>query len=377
MGRPGARLTDAVPGPPPAVARTRLAVRRGLSSLAGEADPPGRGLTVLVAVSGGPDSLALAAATAFEAPRAGVRAGAVVVDHGLQPASDAVARAAADQCRALRLDPVEVVRVEVADGSGDGPEMAARTARHAALEEARVRLGADRVLLGHTRDDQAEQVLLGLLRGSGARSLAGMPEASPTLLRPFLDVTREETESACAAAGLAPWRDPHNEDPRFARVRARAVLAQLSEALGPQLGANLARTARLLRDDDDALTAWADRELAAARPAATGHVPDGDAALEIDGLVRLPRAVRTRALRRWLLDAGADGAALGSRHLAEVDRLVADWRGQGPVDVPALSVRRIGPTLAAHPHGRVEWARPKPRPADAADDVAGADADQE
>jgi tRNA(Ile)-lysidine synthase len=229
----------------PAVARTREAVRATLAELP-------QGTTVLVACSGGTDSLALAAATAFEAPKLGLRAGAVVVDHGLQPDSAHVAETAAEQCRTLGLDPVQVRVVEV--GTDGGPEGAARTARYDALRDAADELSADVVLLAHTRDDQAETVLLGLGRGSGARSLAGMAPAVGRLRRPFLEVPRATTAAACIASGLRPWHDPHNDDPQYTRVRVRhEVLPVLEEALGPGVVEALARTAGLLRADADAL----------------------------------------------------------------------------------------------------------------------------
>lgn len=294
---------------------------------------------VLAAVSGGVDSLALAAALAFVGQREGVRAGAVVVDHRLQDGSREVADRAAGVCRDLGLNPVAIVTVEVNE-RGDGPESAARRARYEALEECRLREGASHVLLAHTRDDQAEQVLLGLLRGSGARSLSGMAPVAASLVRPFLDVTRAETESACATAGLTPWRDPHNDDERFARVRTRHVLADLNARLGGGVSDNLARTARLLRDDDAALESW------------TRQVTD---AADVATLVALPRAVRTRVLRLLLLDAGADASAMGFRHLDEVDRLVTAWHGQGPVDVPGgVQVERREGCLAIGPRRRVE-----------------------
>ncbi len=187
-------------GPAPAVAAVRVAVRRALVDVPQDA-------TVLVACSGGADSLALAAGLAWEA-RSRQRAGAVVVDHGLQAGSSSVAAAAADACRGLGLAPVHVVRVDV--GTSGGPEGAARTARYDALTEVAGQEGAVAVLLGHTLDDQAETVLLALARGSGERALAGMRPVRGLWRRPLLGVRRTTTEDACAALGLAPWHDPTN-----------------------------------------------------------------------------------------------------------------------------------------------------------------------
>ena len=227
----------------PVVATVRNAVRGSLAGLAS-------GDLVLAACSGGPDSLALASALAFVAPRAGLRAGAVTVDHGLQEGSSDRAAQVAAVLRGLGLDPVRAVTVTV-DGNG-GPEAAARTARYAALEKAAADLGAAAVLLGHTLDDQAETVLLGLARGSGARSLAGMAPRRGIFLRPLLGVRRQATAGACAAVGLVPWADPHNADRRFARVRVRLdALPALEAALGPGVAEALARTADQLRDDAD------------------------------------------------------------------------------------------------------------------------------
>jgi tRNA(Ile)-lysidine synthase len=306
----------------PAIAATRRAVAATLDGLA-----PGD--LVLVAVSGGADSLALAAASAHAASRRGVVAAAVTVDHRLQDGSGEQAERAAGQCRALGLDPVEVVAVTV--GSGGGPEAAARAARYAALDAAAERLGAALVLLGHTLDDQAETVLLGLARGSGARSLAAMASESGRYRRPFLALRRETTRAACAALGLDAWEDPHNADPGLARSRVRAqALPALERALGPGVAEALARSARLLRDDADALDAWA--ATAMAEGAATeGLVADRLAAHR---LAALPRAVRTRVIRLAAIDAGAPAGALTAGHVDELDRLLVDWHGQGPVSLP-------------------------------------------
>ncbi|MFG3300616.1 tRNA lysidine(34) synthetase TilS [Micromonospora chersina] len=314
----------------PPVAAVRLAVRRALTGL------PGAG-PVLVACSGGADSLALAAATAFVAPRLDRRAGLVTVDHGLQPGSAERAERVARWATESGLDPVEVVPVTVAGRPG-GPEAAAREARYAALVAAARRHGAAGVLLGHTRDDQAETVLLALARGAGPRGLSGMPARRELdgvpLLRPLLDVPRDDTREACAALGLTPWADPHNVDPAYARSRVRAdLLPALVEALGPGVVGNLARTARLLAADTAALDELARAALAEVRAAGGG--------LSVDGLAALPAAVRTRVLHAWARELGAPPAALSHGHVAALDALVTDWHGQGPAHLPGgLPVRR-------------------------------------
>src|SRR5258708_14639344 len=240
-------------GPHPAVAQVRLGVRRCLTVAGLE---PGD--LVLVACSGGADSLALAAALAFEEPRLGLPGGGVTVDHGLQPGSAEQARGVAKVLAALGLDPVQSLSVAVArPGAGypgragyRGPEAAARAARYQALDRAAAATGAAAILLGHTRDDQAETVLLGLARGSGARSLAGMAERSGRYLRPLLGISRAQTRAACAALNLEPWDDPQNADPGYARARVRHRLPPaLERALGPVVTEALARSPRQLRLD--------------------------------------------------------------------------------------------------------------------------------
>lgn len=329
--------------PHPAVAAVRYAVRTSLAGLAAPSGAPD-GL-VLVACSGGADSLALAEAVAFESRHTGRPCGAVVVDHGLQDGSAAVAEGAARACRSLGLDPVVVVPVEVS-GSGHGLEAAAREARYAALAAAAAGLGAVAVLLGHTRDDQAEQVLLGLARGSGARSLAGMPAVRGIFRRPLLDIGRADTRAACAAEGLEVWDDPMNEDRSFARVRARAAVADLERGLGPGMAEALARTARRLRDDADLL----DELATAARADLAGAGP-----FDVAALAAIPSALRTRVWRRLLVEAGAPPGRLASRHTEAVDRLLTHWRGQGPLHLPGdLRVGRVGAEVHIGRAGPVE-----------------------
>jgi tRNA(Ile)-lysidine synthase len=292
---------------------------------------------VLVALSGGADSLALAAATAFEAPRAGIRAGAIIVDHGLQQGSDAVAVRAAEQARALGLDPVLVSRVEV--GSEGGPEAAARDARYGAILAAVTDTGARSALLAHTLDDQAETVLLGLARGSGPGSLMGMEADAGLLRRPLLGIRRTETRQACLDEGLEPWDDPHNLDPAYARVRVRErVLPVLEAELGPGVAEALARTAALLREDGEAFTQQV-MEIVEdiCEPAEAGI------SVSVPALAANPAALRQRIIR--FVVSSEFGVSLSWAQTLEVARLVTDWHGQGAIDLPGLTARREGRLL--------------------------------
>jgi tRNA(Ile)-lysidine synthase len=298
----------------PAVADVRNAVRASVADLA-------RGSLVLAACSGGADSLALAAALAFIAPRAGLRAGGVTVDHGLQAGSAERAASVAAALAGMGLDPVRAVAVTV--GGAGGPEAAARTARYEALEKVAADAGAAAVLLGHTLDDQAETVLLGLARGAGPRSLAGMPPRRGVFRRPLLQTRRPVTAAACAALGLDPWQDPHNRDRRFARVRVREdALPALEAALGPGVTEALARTATHLRADAEVL-----ENIAAERSGSCAE-------LTAHSLERMPDAIRGRVLRSAAIDAGCPAGALSALHVRRLDELVTNWHGQRWVDLP-------------------------------------------
>jgi len=314
----------------PAVADVRRAVRASFAGLA-------TGDLVLVALSGGADSLALAAATAFEAPRAGLTAGAVVVDHGLQPGSAEVAEAAAAQASALGLAPVVVRRVDV--GGEGGPEAAAREARYAALTAVAAETGAVAVLLGHTLDDQAETVLLGLARGSGPTSLQGMDAVSGRWRRPLLAVRREATRASCADLGLEPWDDPHNDDPAYARVRVRTtVLPVLERELGPGVAEALVRTAAQLREDSEALDHFAEEQAEEVADHAEAGI-----SLDVRSLAANPAALRQRLIR--LAVESEFALTLSRAQTLEVARLVTDWHGQGAVSLPGVTVVRTGGAL--------------------------------
>jgi len=288
---------------------------------------------LVVACSGGADSLALAAAVRVVAADRPVSV--ATVDHGLQPGSAAVAQAVEMAARGLGYSRVDVLPV-VVHGPG-GTEAAARDARFAALAALAASIGPDTaVLLAHTADDQAETVLMGLARGSGPRSIAGMRPWRTPWGRPLLGVRRADTETACAAAGLTPWQDPHNANPSFTRVRLRReVLPLLEQVLGGGVAPALARTAELMADDLAALDELADRALGSAAP------PDAGEALDCAELARWPAAIRRRALRSWVARR-AGVTELTSRHLARLDDLVTAGRTGAAVRLPGGSdvVRR-------------------------------------
>lgn len=298
-------------GPSPAVAAVRVAVRRWLAAH----NPEGRELTV--AVSGGADSLALCSAALFEA-RDGFAVHGVTVDHGLQPGSAEHARDVRDWMLARGCASAQVVPVQV--GSRGGLEAAAREVRYAAL--LRVRRGD--VLLGHTLDDQAESVLLGLGRGSGRRSLQGMTAYATPWGRPLLDIRRATTERYCAELALPVWDDPHNSDSRFTRVRLRReALPLLEDILGGGVAEALARTAGQLRAADPSTDVGALLALVGVEQ------PDAKA------LATFSEPTRRAVLKHWLdLRLHAVTAAV---HVAAVDALVADYHGQGPVYLPGGS----------------------------------------
>jgi len=236
----------------------------------------------------------------------------------------------------MGIEKTHVVKVDVE--ITDGLEASARRARYAALDACAEKTGAVFVFLGHTRDDQSESVLLGLTRGSGARSLSAMAARNGRYIRPLLSITREETLGACAEAQLDPWDDPHNADKTFTRVRVRHdVIPHLEKNLGPGISAALARTASLLRDDADALDQLAEEEFVSHQPLS----------LDISRLEKLPKAIRTRVLRMAIYAAGAPSGSISADHIAPIEALITDWSGQGPSDLPGgVRVSRISGRLS-------------------------------
>jgi tRNA(Ile)-lysidine synthase len=290
---------------------------------------------VLVAVSGGADSLALAHALSVEAKLLAINVVGVTVDHQLQKESAAQAQKTVDQLASMDLKcVVKKVNVDIQNGL----EASARSARYKALNEIAINENAVAVFLGHTQDDQAETVLLGLARGSGTRSLSGMAAHSGIYVRPLLELTRETTENYCKESDLSFWKDPHNEDSQFARVRVRTqAIPVLEKTIGPGISEALARSSHLLRDDADALDHWAQRE------AMKLDLAD----LECAHLEALPKAIRTRVLRIAIYAQGAPSGSVNAEHVSVVEALISAWNGQGASNLPGgVKVERISGRLS-------------------------------
>ncbi|MFM1937648.1 MAG: hypothetical protein RLZZ320_506 [Actinomycetota bacterium] len=307
----------------------RLAVRRELEDLTA-------GDTVIVAASGGADSLALAAALLPECKTLALRAIALIVDHDLQKNSADVAHEAKKELVKIGYENIEIrkIKVEVTDGL----EASARRARYAAINDVAKLHNAAAIFLGHTKDDQAETVLLGLSRGSGTRSLSGMAQRIDKYRRPMLSISRQQTEAACEELGLKFWRDPHNQSMEYTRVRVREnILPLMEKEIGPGVTDALVRSAKLLRDDADALDQWSDEIFDELDPIS----------LDVTTLESLPRAIRTRVLRKAIYLAGAPSGSLTAEHIEPIESLVTAWKGQGPVALPGgVTIERISGRLS-------------------------------
>jgi tRNA(Ile)-lysidine synthase len=294
---------------------------------------------VLVAVSGGADSLALAYALSIEAQKLAICVIGVTVDHQLQNTSSEQAQKVVKQLSEFGVKcHVKKVTVDIKEGL----EASARKVRYEAINEVVKQENAVAVFLGHTKDDQAETVLLGLARGSGTRSLSGMAHHNGKYVRPLLEITRIQNEDFCKEVGLDYWNDPHNQDSQFARVRVRnEALPILEKTIGPGISGALARSAHLLRDDADALDHWAKREEI--------HLDLED--LDCLHLETLPRAIRTRILRTAIYAAGAPSGSVSADHISAVEALITAWSGQSALNLPGgVKVERISGRLSLSQH---------------------------
>ena len=294
---------------------------------------------VLVAVSGGADSLALAYGLSVEAEKLAICVIGVTVDHQLQNTSSEQAQKVVKQLSEFGVKcHVKKVTVDIKEGL----EASARKVRYEAINEVVKQENAVAVFLGHTKDDQAETVLLGLARGSGTRSLSGMAHHNGKYVRPLLEITRIQNEDFCKEVGLDYWNDPHNQDSQFARVRVRnEALPILEKTIGPGISDALARSAHLLRDDADALDHWAKREEI--------HLDLED--LDCLHLETLPRAIRTRILRTAIYAAGAPSGSVSADHISAVEALITAWSGQSALNLPGgVKVERISGRLSLSQH---------------------------
>ena len=321
----------------PAQGLIRLAVRNCLTSNT----KPGQKL--LLAVSGGADSLALAAACEFEAKKLGLKIAAAVIDHSLQNNSDKVAAQTAKTLAALGFE--EVVVKKIAVGKAGGPEAAARTARYTALETIRQKTKSHFMVLGHTASDQAETVLLGLVRGSGSKSLSGMSEKTGVLLRPLLGIERATTEAFCKDSGIKYWSDPQNKDEKFLRVMIRKhVLPFLEKQLGGSVATSLVRTSDQLREDNTYLESQADKSFKK-----YAKVSGSGISFDAKAIEKLPAAILNRVIKKALDGFGSESSRT---HVLAVSDLVLSWHGQKPLALPGVRVVRKGNTISFEPNRR-------------------------
>ncbi len=297
---------------------------------------------VLVGTSGGADSLALAAALFTESESLALNVIAVIVDHGLQENSELVTHSAKETLEKIGYKKIEIIKVIV--DVKDGIEASARRVRYEAFDKIAIKYQVKKFFLGHTKNDQAESVLLGLARGSGTRSLSGMADVQGIYHRPLLSITREMTEGACKELGISFWDDPHNHDWQFLRVRVREkVLPELESDIGPGISDALVRSAKLLRDDADALDQLAMDFFTRIDPYS----------LLVADLEKLPRAIRTRILRLAIYSAGSPQGSLTADHIEPIEALITDWKGQKALSLPGgVKIERISGRLSLSTLGK-------------------------
>ena len=310
------------------------AIRNAVREVLATNTKPGQ--KVLIAVSGGADSLALASATLFESKKLQLQVATATIDHGLQKNSSKVTEQTLEKLHQIGL--VEAWSKKVKVGTKGGPEAAARDARYKALESIRVESNSDFIILGHTANDQAETVLLGLTRGSGSKSLSGMSVKTGKLLRPLLSIERSTTVQFCKDESISPWQDPQNKDLKFLRVRIRkVVLPFLEKQLGSGIFNNLIRTSSQLQEDDKYLSEMANKAFKKIAKTTSQTVTLGQPELS-----KLPEAIRNRVIKAAIDYFGMESSRT---HVLAVADLVLNWHGQKPLALPGVRVERKGKTI--------------------------------
>ena len=319
------------------------------------------GQVVLVALSGGADSTALLHALAQLRAKLGFRLAACHIHHGLRGAeADADAAHAAAQAQSHGI-PFDLKRGDVRARTGGrhlSLEAAAREVRYQLLEEAAGEMGADRIATGHTADDQAETVLLNLLRGAGAGGLAGMPAVRGRIIRPLLEVRRAQAEAYCRTEDLAFRTDRSNQDLRFTRNRIRHRILPALREIQPQVDAALCRLAWLLREEDSFLTAEAARHLNAIALRRAGAC-----LLPLPPFAELHPALQRRVARAAIAQVKGDELNLGLERVEALVNLMLAGRTGARIELPGRvqAVRSYGEVvISPSGTGRSKRARPEP-----------------
>ena len=290
---------------------------------------------ILVACSGGADSLALAWTSQVVTKRIGLNLIAVIIDHQLIKESSQVAQDAKKKCKDFGIEKVVIKQIEVKDDK-DGLEAAARKARYEAFEELVNEFNAKAVLLAHTQDDQAETMLMRLTRGSGAKSLSAMKEVSGKYLRPFLHIRKQVLVDALEKENISYWQDPANTNYKFLRAKVRhELMPKLIEVLGDSAIDSLDRTSGLLKEDNEALESIA-----------LESYEKLNKELKVQELEKLPTAIRKRVIKIAALNSGVTPGPFSFEHIEAIDALVTNWRGQGNVDLPGfIQASRVDQTI--------------------------------
>jgi tRNA(Ile)-lysidine synthase len=328
------RIKGLIVAPRKRLSPAQGAIRHAVREVLAASTKPGQKL--LIAVSGGADSMALASAALFESEKLKLKIATVTIDHGLQKASAKVTEQTLEKLHQIGIFEAWSKKVKV--GTKGGPEAAARDARYAALESIRIESKSDFILLGHTANDQAETVLLGLTRGSGSKSLSGMSARSQRLIRPLLSIDRKTTEQFCKDEKISPWQDPQNNDLKFLRVRIRkVVLPFLEKQLGNGIFSNLIRSSSQLQEDDQYLSGVSEKAFKKIAKTSSRTLT-----LDQPRLLKLSPAIRNRVIKSAIDYFEVDSSRV---HVLAVADLVLNWHGQKPLALPGVRVERKGKTI--------------------------------
>lgn len=303
----------------------RNAIKSALSTVSKDAN-------VGLGVSGGADSLALliALSTLYKGDRAS-QVHVVSIDHQLQEITSQISQQVATLANNFGFT-THIIPIDIPE-TGNGAEADARTARYSAFDTIITDHNLEAFLIGHTKSDQAEQVMLGLLRGSGTRSISGIPERRGVFVRPFLNVlNRAETQKVCNENLVTYWCDPHNDSTDYNRVNIRKLIKETETVTGQNIVEPLVRTAKISTEDADALDFYA--------TVAYDTIVSSD--WNIDTLLTVPVAIRKRVYRNKLISLNIATDKVSFDALASIETLISDWHGQKVNNITSnLMVTRV------------------------------------